>query len=239
MSYKKKTRNISSSIRLEVEGNKASEAVADVALRSASMISLIDVAGDAGVSHRLRGVGDVANGAVCMCRKSVESTRCLCVAGCAFGVLLLDVGVVAVYTSRVVVSGAWEGDAHDLRTRVAAQTVLPLGDQLVLGNCELVADRAVDIHHLAGSIKIMTVALVTRLLRGLEYVELDTVAANAFRLLFRVEDVKFMTCSIGHLEPIRVIAGVATFAFLVLDDCNFSDPLGIFEHHLPDVIQAR
>ena len=213
--------------------------MADVALRSASMINLIDVAGDAGVSHRLRGVGDVANGAVCMCRQSVESTRCLGVADCAFGVLLLDVGVVAVCASRVAVSGVWERDSHDLRTRVAAQAVLPLRDQFVLGRCELMTDRAVGIHHLACNILIMTVAFVTRLLRGLECVELDTVAANASRLLFRVEDVNLMTCSIGHLEPIRVIAGVATFAFLVLDDCNFSDLLGIFEHHLPDVIQAR
>jgi hypothetical protein len=154
-------------------------------------------------------------------------------------VLLLNVGVVAVCASRVAVSGVWEGDSHDLRTRVAAQTVLPLGDQLVLGHCELMADRAVDTHHLACNILIMTVALVTRLLGGLEYVELDTVAENAFGLLLRVEDVNLMTCSIGHLDPIRVIAGVATFAFPVLDDCNFSDPIGIFENNLPDVIQAR
>jgi hypothetical protein len=129
--------------------------VAGLALRGASMISLVDVAGDADVSHRIRGVGDVANGTVCMCRQSVESTRCLCVAGCTFDVLLLDVGVVAVYASRVVVSDVWEGDSHDLRTWVTAQTVLPLGDQFGLGHCELMADRAVGIHHLACNILIM------------------------------------------------------------------------------------
>ncbi len=57
-------RNISSSTRPEVGGNKASETVAGLALYSASMLNLIDVAGDADVSHRIRGVGDVADGAV-------------------------------------------------------------------------------------------------------------------------------------------------------------------------------
>lgn len=213
--------------------------MADGALRCASMFCLVGVAGEASAPHGLRAVGDVAVIAVIVGRYSVEPpAEALRVACTTFGVLLLDVGVVAVIAGCVVVSAIWEGDSHSLLALVALQAVIPLGDQFVLRRSELMADRAVDIHHLARFVMVVAVAFVARLLWGFEDVELEPMAAYTLRLLLLREDVNLVTCGVRHLEPLGVIACVTVLAGLVLDHRQFGDRIRVLEYYLPDVVKA-
>jgi len=111
----------------------------------------------------------------------------------AFGVLLLDVGVVAVIAGCVFVSGTWEGDSHSLLALVAPQAVIPRWDQFVLRRRELMADNAVDIHLLGRSLMVNAVALVAGLLWGLEDVELDAMAADTLRFLIQLMNLEFQS----------------------------------------------
>jgi hypothetical protein len=184
-------------------------------------------------------VGDVAVVAVIVGRCGVEpSAEVLRVAFNAFGVLLLDVGVVAVIAGCVVVSGTWEGDSHSLLALVAPQAVIPRWDQFVLRRRELMADNAVDIHLLGRSLMVNAVALVTGLLGGFEDVELDPVAADTLRFLLLCEDVNLVTCCVRHLEPLRVFVGVTVLAGLVLDHRQLGDRIRVLEYYLPDVVKA-
>ena len=184
-------------------------------------------------------MGDVAVIAIIVGRYGVEpSAEVLRVTLYAFGVLLLEVGVVAVNAGCVVVSTIWEGDSHSLLALVALQAVIPRGDQFVLRCRELMADSAVDVHLLARSFVAEAVALVARLLWGFEDVELDPMAANTLWLLLLREDVNLVTCGVRHLEPLRVFTGVAVLAGLVLDHRQFGDRIRVLEYYLPDVVEA-
>lgn len=152
--------------------------------------------------------------------------------------LLLDVGIVAVYAGCVVVGGTWEGDSHGLLAFVAQQAVISLGDKLVLRRRELMADNAVDVHLLGRSLVVDAMALVACLLRGLEDVELEPVAADALRLLILREDVDLVTRSVGHLEPLGVLACVAFLAGLVLYHRQLGDRIRVLEYDLSDVVEA-
>ena len=213
--------------------------MAEGALCCAPMFCLVGVAGEASAPHGFRAVGDVAVIAVIVSRYGVEpSAEVLRVALYAFGVLLLEVGVVAVNAGCVVVSTIWEGDSHSLLALVALQAVIPRGDQFVLRCRELMADSAVDVHLLARSFVAEAVALVARLLWGFEDVELDPMAANTLWLLLLREDVNLVTCCVRHLEPLRVFTGVAVLAGLVLDHRQFGDRIRVLEYYLPDVVEA-
>ena len=213
--------------------------MAEGALCCAPMFCLVGVAGEASAPHGFRAVGDVAVIAVIVSRYGVEpSAEVLRVALYAFGVLLLEVGVVAVDAGCVVVSATREGDAHCLLILVARQAVTTGRDELVLRSRELMADGAVHVHHLARSVMVMAVALVARLLGGFEDVELEAMATDTLRLLLLREDVNLVTCGVCHLEPLRVFTGVAVLAGLVLDHRQFGDRIRVLEYYLPDVVEA-
>jgi len=110
-------------------------------------------------------MGDVAVIAVIVGRYGVKpSAENLSVACDAFNDLILDVRVMTVIAGCVVVGTTWEGDSHILLALVAPQAFSSLGYESVISRCKLMADSAVDIHHLTRSVIIGAVALETRLL---------------------------------------------------------------------------
>lgn len=196
------------------------------------------VAVDADVPHDFGAVRDMARYTVAVAGSLVETLIGVIVTCNAFGVLLLNVGIMTFRTCGVCVGFTWESNLHDLFVLMAVHAVLPKGEQVIFLYCKIMANEAVYVHLGFSHHHCFIVAFAARLLWRLEDVKLDSMAVDALGWLGFPKEVNFVPRGIDHLKPVRVFAGVAVLTYLVVDLSRDGDLLGVLCYNLDHVAKA-
>lgn len=202
------------------------------------MFIFVYVAFDADVPHDFGAVRDMTRYTAAVGRSLVETLIGDIVTYSTVGVLLLNVGVMTIQTCGVFVGFTWESNRHDLFSLMAVHTVLPKGEQVIFLYCKIMANEAVYVHLGFSHHHCFIVAFVAGLLWRLEDVKLDSMTVDALGRLGFPKEVNLVPRGVNYLKPVRVFAGVADLADLVVDLSLDGDLLGVLCYNLDHVAKA-